>query len=146
MSSSSEKKLYSNGGANPQKSVDKSKKGSIIEHKEDIIADFKSSNFNGKINIPPRSIDVDKLNFDNNHINERKHMVNEKQAKQFIKDAKMSYTKYVNNIEFENYIGDNGIAYVDINNNLIRTAFPKSEYTKGTQRILNTLSKYESGD
>ena len=53
------------GGGSPKKKVDKAEKDAIIEHKEEIIADFKSTNFNGEIHIPPREIDVNSLSFDN---------------------------------------------------------------------------------
>ena len=98
-------KLYSNGSAKPKEGVDKSKKDAIMEHKEEIIADFKSTNFNGEIHIPPRKTDIESLNFDRKHIKDRNHDVNLKNAKQYIKDAKMSYKKFIKGEVFENYIG-----------------------------------------
>ena len=135
-------KLYSNGGAKPKEGVDKSEKDAIMEHKEEIIADFKSTNFNGEIHIPPREIDIESLNFDRKHIKDRNHDVNLKNAKQYIKDAKMSYKKFIKGEEFENYIGEKGSTYVNITGNYIRTAFPKAEYNSGTVGILNTIDKH----
>ena len=141
----------SGGGASPtsssqksdekdEKSVDKTEKDAIIEHKDEIIADFKSSNFNGEIHIPPREIDVNSLSFDKMHILEGEHDVNLKSARQYIKDAKISVTKNVKGTEFENYYGDKGATYVNITDNLIRTSFPKKEFNFGTKRILETVN------
>ena len=130
------------GGGNPAKSVDKSGKDAIIEHKDEIIADFKSTNFNGEIHIPPRDIDVNSLSFDKMHTIEHEHDTNLKSARQYIKNAKLSYTKYVKGEEFENYIGDKGVAFVSITNNRIRTAFSKSDFNDGTKKILATINKY----
>lgn len=135
-------KLYSNGGAKPKKSVDKSEKDAIIEHKEEIIADFKSTNFNGEIHIPPKKIDTSKLTIDTEHIEKRGHNVSEKQAKQFIKDAVVSYSKSVEGQNFENYIGFEGTAYVDVDANVIRTAYPKAQFNAGTKRFLKTLNNH----
>lgn len=141
----------SGGGASPtsssqksdekdEKSVDKTEKDAIIEHKDEIIADFKSSNFNGEIHIPPREIDVNSLSFDKMHILEGEYDVNLKSARQYIKDAKISVTKNVKGTEFENYYGDKGATYVNITDNLIRTSFPKKEFNFGTKRILETVN------
>lgn len=124
------------------KSVDKSSKDAIIEHKDEIIADFKSTNFNGEIHIPPKEIDIEKLTIDSEHINKRGHNVSEEQAKQFINDAVVSYSKTVEGHNFENYIGYEGTAYVNIDTNVIRTAYSKSQFTNGTKRFLETLNKH----
>ena len=130
------------GSSGGRKKVDKSEKDAIIEHKEEIIADFKSTNFNGEIHIPPKEIDVSKLTIDSEHINERGHNVSEKQAKQFINDAVVSYSKSLGGQNFENYIGYEGTAYVNVDTNVIRTAYPKSQFTAGTKRFLETLNKH----
>lgn len=133
-------KSVSGGGS--AKGVDKSEKDAIIEHKEEIIADFKSTNFNGEIHIPPKSIDTSKLTIDSEHIEKRGHNVSEKQAKQYIKDAVVSYSKTVEGQNYENYIGFEGTAYVNVDMNVIRTAYPKSQFTAGTKRLLKTLNKH----
>lgn len=132
----------SKGSGKSGKSVDKSEKDAIIEHREEIIADFKSTNFNGEIHIPPKEVDVSKLSIDSEHIKKRGHNVSEKQAKQYIKDAVVSYSKTVEGQNFENYIGFNGSAYVNVDMNVIRTAYPKSQFTAGTKRFLDTLNKH----
>ena len=131
-------------GKGSENGVDKSGKSGIIANKDKIIADFKSTNFNGEIHIPPKSIDVNSLTFDNNHINgERNHAVSEAQAKQFIKDAKISFRKNVNGIEYENYVGYNGCTYVNVTSKLIRTSFGSSEYNAYISRIVSTIKKYD---
>ena len=76
------------------------------------------------------------------HTIEHEHDTNLKSARQYIKNAKLSYTKYVKGEEFENYIGDKGVAFVSITNNRIRTAFSKSDFNDGTKKILATINKY----
>lgn len=132
----------SKSGGKSAKKVDKSEKDAIIEHKEEIIADFESTNFNGEIHIPPKNIDISKLTIDAEHIEKRGHNVSEKQAKQFIKDAVVSYSKSVEGQNFENYIGFEGTAYVDVDTNIIRTAYPKSQFNAGTKRFLKTLNNH----
>lgn len=133
---------YSNGGAKPNKSVDKSEKDAIIEHKEEIIADFKSTGFKGVINIPPREIDANSLGYDKRHILDEGHASNLKSARQYIKDAKLSVTRNIDGEEFENYYSDKGATYVSITKNCIRTSFPKKEFNDGTKRILKTVNDH----
>lgn len=117
-----------------------SEKQAILDNKDDIINAFKRSGFNGEIHIPPQNIDVNSLNYDNDHIKERNHNVSEKQAKEYIEDALISYSKTIDNIEYENYIGRNGAVYINKSTNTIRTAFSNSEYNKGVNRMLDTLN------
>lgn len=134
-----DKDVAGGGGGSPsnsEKGVDKSEESGIIANRQKIIAEFQATNFNGDIHIPPKKIDVDALSFDSSHINgERNHSVSEAQAKQFIQEAKMSFGKSVNGVTFENYIGYNGCAYVDLNNNQIRTAFNSGEYNNIYQEL-----------
>lgn len=82
------------------------------------------------------------MTIDSEHINKRGHNVSEEQAKQFINDAVVSYSKTVEGHNFENYIGYEGTAYVNIDTNVIRTAYSKSQFTNGTKRFLETLNKH----
>lgn len=54
----------------------------------------------------------------------------------------VSYSKTVEGQNFENYIGFEGTAYVNVDMNVIRTAYPKSQFTAGTKRLLKTLNKH----
>ena len=130
------------GGGGSAKSVDKSEKDAIIEHKEEIVADFESTGFKGTINIPPREIDVNSLGYDKRHILDEGHASNLKSARQYIKDAKLSVTKSIDGDEFENYYSDKGATYVNITKNCIRTSFPKKEFNLGTKRILETVDNH----
>lgn len=131
-----------NSSNNNENDVDKLGKDDIIKHKDEIIADFKSTNFNGEIHIPPREIDINSLSYDKRHIMDGNHDVNLKSARQYIKNAKISVTRTVEGDEFENYYGDKGATYVNITKNLIRTSFPKKEFNEGTDRILDTVNKH----
>lgn len=154
-------------GANVSKPVDKAENDDIIdvrgreirkpngqfngsypvvqtEIRDKIIEEFKSTNFQGTINYPPKKIDIDSLTFDDEHINvERQHNVTLDKAKEYIKEARISVTRKKPDGEFENYYGNNGAVYVNVNANKIRTAFHSSEFNNGTIRILDTVDKCE---
>jgi hypothetical protein len=94
----------------------------------------------GDIHIPPRSIDAGSLGFDDYHINtEQKHGVTEKEAKSFVKNAIVSATKWDG--QFENYYGHAGVAYVNIAEHVIRTAYKPNEYKGDVERIMEVLKK-----
>ncbi|MEG0785203.1 MAG: phage minor capsid protein [Christensenella sp.] len=109
--------------------------------KSDIIkVQLRNAGVTGQINLPPRSIDVDNLGFDDQHINvERGHGVTEQQAKGFIQNAKISTTKW--NGTRENYYGYDGVSYVDLLNHEIRTAFKSEEFDATTLKIIEVLRK-----
>ena len=71
--------------------------------KEKLIADILATGIKCQtVNYPPKEINVDRLSFDNEHINkEHQHNVTEEEAKEFIKSAVISFTKW--NDLFENY-------------------------------------------
>ena len=74
---------------------------------------------------------MSKLDFDDKHINEdRKHNVTEKQAKDFIRKAKISITVWKG--KYERYFSEKGAAYVDLETQCIRTAFSENEYDAAT--------------
>lgn len=86
------------------------------------VQELRSISPNGSFHIPPKSIDVSKLNFDDAHINhERKHKVSEAEAKEFIANAKVSKTVWRG--QFERYYSHEGAAYVKTKENIIRTAY-----------------------
>jgi len=115
----------------------------IIEHKEEIISELRSNGFTYEVHIPAQEIDIESLSFDSAHIARRNHNINEEKAKDFIRNASISYTKSVRGEQFENYIGDEGAAYVNKETGLIRTAFARNEYNPGTTAIINTVNKYK---
>ncbi len=90
------------------------------------------------IHLEPVPIDVDALTFDDAHINkERHHNVSEKQAKQYIRNAKISVTVW--NGQFERYYGADGTAYVDTAKKEIRAAYSSAEYTENLNALIKEM-------
>ena len=71
------------------------------------------------------------MTFDGNHVSkERSHGVTEAQAKQYIRDAKISVTVW--NGQFERYYGENGAIYVNTE---------KSEYDENLKSLIKEMKK-----
>lgn len=120
------------------KLVEKIKKEDIIKEK---IREAGNLSKKAEIHLEPKSIDVDSLSFDEKHINkDRMHHVTESQAKQWIKDSKISTTVWGG--KFERYYGVEGTVYVNLNENNIRTAFSHSEYGDAVKSIMEVIKKY----
>ena len=80
------------------------------------------------------------MTFDGNHVNkERSHGVTEAQAKQYIRDAKISVTVW--NGQFERYYGENGAVYVNAEKNEIRTTYSSSEYNENLKSLIKEMKK-----
>ena len=93
-----------------------------------------------KIRLAPVSINVESLAFDNDHINqERVHNITEEQAKQYVRNAKISVSVW--NGQFERYYSAEGAAYVDTRKNEIRTAYSSEEYDEKTISLIKEMSK-----
>ncbi len=91
-----------------------------------------------KIHLKPKSIDISSLSFDDAHINaERGHGVTEAQAKSFIQNALFSATVWDG--KFERYYSRDGTAYVDVKEQLVRTAFSSSEYDEKTKALMEAF-------
>lgn len=91
-----------------------------------------------KIHLNPTKINVQSLSFDDNHINaERKHKVTELEAKNWIENALFSTSVWGD--KYERYYSKNGAAYVDTKENLIRTAYSKSQYDSKTKKLLEVF-------
>lgn len=96
----------------------------------------------GEIHTTPKQIDVESLSFDDAHVNaQRQHGVSEAEAKEFIRSARGSVTVWKG--QYERYYSDQGVAYVDLKNNLIRTAFKPEEFSENVEKILEVLKIYE---
>lgn len=110
-----------------------------------IIAEIKSTGMKGKIELyPDRKIDVSGYTFDDAHINgERIHKVIREDAERFIQEADVAVTKW--NGRFVNYYGTNGAAFVDTENNNIRTAFRKDEFDDRVKKMREVLKENENG-
>jgi hypothetical protein len=117
------------------KGVAKAYQNGIIE------SEIKSLGFKGKLNINPKVIDIEKLSFDDKHINqERTHKITFEEAKQFIQEAKISETVW--NGKFERYYSEKGTTYVNMESNTIRTAFSSGEYTDNIIKMMEVLNKH----
>lgn len=95
-----------------------------------------------KVSIPVKKIDTDKLLFDDKHINiNRQYKITKKEAVNFIDNAIVSINRW--NGRFENYYGDLGCVYVDLQNKNIRTAYGKEEFDSKVKMLIEVLKKYE---
>lgn len=93
------------------------------------------------VHIPRRTINTENLSFDNDHINvERQHHVTRDEAVTWIEESKMSVSVW--NGQFERYYSLNGAAYVQIEAEQIRTAFPSAEFDDRAKGMLEVLKKY----
>lgn len=93
-----------------------------------------------QIHLTPTAIDVDSLGFDDKHINgQREHGVTSAQAKEWIKNAKISITVW--NQHYERYIGEEGAVYVNLEQNEIRTAFSSDEFEGALPTLIEEMRK-----
>ena len=91
-----------------------------------------------KVNYPPKDININGLDFDDNHINnERHHNVSEKEAIQLIQKADFSFTKYNGHCEI--YCSVYGWVY--ILDGKIRTVFKTAEFDDKTKSFMNYLEE-----
>ena len=92
------------------------------------------------IHLEPTKINVDALTFDDAHINaEREHRVSEEQAKQYIRNAKISVSVW--NGQFERYYGTEGAAYVNTIKHEIRTTYSRAEFDENTTALIEEMKK-----
>lgn len=123
---------------NSQNGDSNSRNNGIIE---EVKNELKGIITRGKINVPAKSIETDDLSFDSKHINkERKHDVSKQEAINFIKDAKISITKWQG--KFENYYSEEGATFVDMENKQIRTSFKKEEFDDNVNKIMEVLNNH----
>lgn len=103
-----------------------------------IKAEIKGAGMRGEVDLHPDVSDVDKLTFDETHINkERGHGVTAEEAKNYIKNARFSVTKWKG--KYTNYFSDDGAAYVDNEKGLIRTAFKQQQYDDVTKKAMEVV-------
>lgn len=106
-----------------------------------IIKEIKNLGIRGNVNLVPEKIDIDSLKFDDFHTNkERAHNVTEDEAKQFIRDAKISITTWKG--QFKNYYSKNGATFVNMKTNEIRTSFKFEEFSDNIKEMLEVLKRY----
>lgn len=108
-------------------------------------SELKELGIRGKIHIPAKVIDITKLWTDNEHINtEREHNVTDEEAKEFIKRARVSITRW--NGKYENYYSEIGAAYVNLQGHYIRTAYSAEQFKGEAKKICEVIKKYAKGN
>lgn len=124
-------------GGNSEENNTEETKSDIINNTKN---ELKSIVKKGVINIPPKKIDVENFDFDDEHINsERKHNVNKDEAIGYVEKSKVSITKWKG--RFENYYSKDGATFVDVENNQIKTSFKKEEFDDNAKSIMEVLKK-----
>lgn len=124
-----------------QRAVQANKKELLKQRERDIIKEIKKCGIQGDIHLEPRNIDISSLGFDSKHINkERSRDITMEDAKSFIASAKISSTVW--NGKFERYYSENGAAYVNVQDKLIRTAYARENFGKDVLDMLEVLEKY----
>lgn len=92
-----------------------------------------------EIHIIPKKIDIQSLSFDDHHINrEQNHNVTESNSREWIKNALFSVSVW--NGDYERYYSRDGAVYVDVKNQLIRTAYSSSQYDDTTKKLLEVFT------
>ncbi len=118
------------------------KKALTKQREEAIIKEIKECGIKcEKINLVPRPIDTSRLELDEKHIQQRAHNVTKDEAVEFIKSAKFSATGWHG--KRERYYGRDGCAYVDVQENIIKTAYGKDEFDDTVKKALEVYEKYE---
>ena len=91
----------------------------------------------GTKSIPPKTIDISKLKFKDNHA--KRHGCSEEDAKNFVKNAKCSITKNRWDGFSENYYSNEGATYVDFENGYIKTSFSKKDFDPEIKEMMEVL-------
>lgn len=129
------------GSFMPTKKEQKILEESVINDR--IKADMKAAGLKGEIDLKPQIPDVNKLSFDEHHVNqERQHNVTEAEAKNYIQNAVFATTKWKG--KFTNYYSDEGAAFVDNETQHIRTAFRKEQYDEVATAAMEVLKRERS--
>lgn len=101
----------------------------------------RDSGIRGVLHLEPEPIEIEALQFDDEHINlQRDHNITQEQAQEMLRSAKVSVTVW--NGRFERYYSDQGVVYVDREKRSIRTAFGPEEFDDKVKKILEVLKQY----
>ena len=116
--------------------------GTSDDKKEKLINEIKNIGISGEaFNIPAKSCNVEKLTFDSEHINARKHNVSVSEAKSYVTDAEISITRWKG--KYENYYSQKGASYVNTEDKTIKTAFKANEYDNKTKAMMGEIKKWK---
>lgn len=114
-------------------------KNDIIIRKIKYISERQNAKIELNFDIPKN---IERYTFDYNHINnEREHKVSKQEAISYIKNSKMRMTVWQG--IYENYYSDEGVAFVDTKNKIIRSAFKKEEFDDKTKKYMEVLNREE---
>lgn len=119
-------------------------KEKYLDHSREsaIIKVLKDNNIKGVPIFNHKPIDLKEYSFDDIHINsEREHHVTRQEAESFMNNALIALERW--NGRFVNYYSENGAVYIDTQKKIIRTAFKKDEYDKGTISLVEEARKYD---
>lgn len=105
-----------------------------------ITAEMNAAGMKGVASVPPIRVDTSNFRFDAEHVKERKHGVSEAEARDFIRDASISITRW--NGQSIRYYGRNGAAFVRPEEALISTAFRYCEYDARAVALMEVLARY----
>lgn len=106
--------------------------------KKDEIKKILGLNSNAHVSIPAKEINLESLKFDSEHIIfERNRKITLEETKTWIKQATFSINVW--NGKYERYFGSNGVVYVNLEENLIRTAYRREDFTKNISDSLEVL-------
>lgn len=138
-----EKNIASFGRSVSGKAIWANKKALTKQQENDIIKEIKDCGIKcEQLSLKPKQIDTSKLTLDEEHINkERKRNITKEQAIDFVKNAKFSATGWHG--KREKYYGLEGVAYIDVVENVIKTAYTKDNFDDIVKRALEVYKKYE---
>ena len=127
-------KRIKNAGGEKWESLQKRYRKRLKEDTDNAIIKNISENIGmkGIIELDPIIPDIRPLSYDIKHIEDRDHGVTYDEAISYIRNARVSITRW--NGIFINYYSDKGAAYVNTENNSIRTAFKSDQYDEKTKK------------
>lgn len=107
-------------------------------NKEDTIRQYLNLHSSVKISIPAKKINVNELEFDDNHINkERGRDITKDEAINWINNSLFSINVWNNS--YERFFSEDGAVYVDLTTDSIKTAYRSSDFTDNILKSLEVL-------
>lgn len=96
----------------------------------------------GTVRVPPETIDPSSLPLDTEHVIAHGHSATEDEARGFIHKALFSIRRtHQSGKHFVNYYSKAGAAYVDVDSQVITTAFKEEQYDGKTNRAVEAAAK-----
>ena len=122
--------------------VEKGKESGIIKldkEKYEILVDLmKKEHVKGVLMEEAECINLEKLNFDNEHINnQRKHNVTKDEAQKFINNTKFVLSRWNGDVRI--YFSKDGATIVNVKENVVSTAYKNVEYDEKINRMMEVF-------